>query len=202
MGNTTVHKAGLMFGGGFLSPLPLGYWIHTFPLGGVALHYTNRRPGPRLSPPPSGEAGAQPRFSRQLQRSIPFFTGCGGGANAAIVSVRRVPRGIGSQGWVPAFAGTTSWGRRPVQQGQQARRTQAEMRSVHALARPAGGVEGGPLGEPAPDPDPGGPCRASPAAARNAANLSNGGVGAAASAGAQAAPHPASPQAGEEFPSG
>ena len=120
-------------------PSRSAYWIHTFPLGGVALHYANRRPGPRLSPPPSGEAGAQPRFSRQLQRSVPFFTGCGGGANVAIVSVRRVSRGIGSQGWVPAFAGTTGWGRRPAQQGQQARRRQAEMRSVHAAARPAGG---------------------------------------------------------------
>ena len=106
MNNTKVHKAGLVFGGGSLSPLPLAgyrihtsgrrsepmvtaptvtpapepYWIHTFPLGGVVLHYTNRRPGPR--------AGAQPRFSRQLQRSSLLPTGYG------IVE---------SHGWTPAL---------------------------------------------------------------------------------------------------
>ena len=77
------------------------------------------RPGPR--------AGAQPRFSRQPRigvrdrprRSGLLSTGCGG---------------IGSQGWVPAFAGTTKRGRKPAQQGQQARRRQAGMRCVHAVA--------------------------------------------------------------------
>ena len=39
-------------------------------------------------------------------------------------------------------------------------------------------------------------CRASPAAALNAANVTNGGVGAAASAGAEAGPHPTSPASG------
>ena len=39
-------------------------------------------------------------------------------------------------------------------------------------------------------------CRASPAAALNAANITNGGVGAAASADAKADPHPASPASG------
>ena len=55
-------------------------------------------------------AGVQPRFLRQPRRSGLFFAGCGC---------------IMSQGWVPAFAGTTKRGRMPVQQGQQARR-QAE----------------------------------------------------------------------------
>ena len=73
------------------------------------------RPGPR--------AGAQPLFSRQLQRSIPFFTGCGG---------------IGSQGWAPAFAGATNGGQRPAQQGWQAYRIQAGTRCVHAVGPRAG----------------------------------------------------------------
>ena len=48
--------------------------------------HPHRRPGPRLSPPPSGEAGAQPRSWRQFQRLSLLSTGCGGGA---------------SQGWAP-----------------------------------------------------------------------------------------------------
>ena len=106
-------------------PLPRagGYRIHTSAPGVVALHYPNRRPGPR--------AGAQPRFSRQPRiavrgrpwRSGLLSTGCGG---------------IGSQGWVPAFAGTTKRGRKPAQQGQQARRRQAGMRCVHAVGPRSG----------------------------------------------------------------
>ena len=42
--------------------------------------------------------------------------------------------GIGSQGWVPAFAGTTKWRQRPTRQGRQAYRIQAGTRCVHAVA--------------------------------------------------------------------
>ena len=49
--------------------------------------HPHRHPGPRLSPPPSGEAGAQPRSWRQFQRLSLLSTGCGSGA---------------SQGWAPA----------------------------------------------------------------------------------------------------
>ena len=74
-------------------------------------------------PSPGPRAGAQPRFSRQPRRSGLLSTGCGG---------------IESQGWVPAFAGTTKRGRKPAQQGQQARRRQAGMRCVHAVGPRAG----------------------------------------------------------------
>ena len=40
-------------------------------------------------------------------QSDQLSTGCGGGAERRHRLIRRVPRGIGSQGWVPAFAGTT-----------------------------------------------------------------------------------------------
>ena len=73
------------------------------------------RPGPR--------AGAQPWFSWRPRRSGLLSTGCGG---------------IPGQGWVPAFAGTTKRGRKPAQQGQQARRRQAGMRCVHAVGPRAG----------------------------------------------------------------
>ena len=69
-----------------------------------------RRPGPR--------AGAQPQLSWQLQRSIPLSTGCSG---------------IGSQGWVPAFAGTVKGGQRPAQPGRRAHRIQADTGCVHAV---------------------------------------------------------------------
>ena len=89
-----------MFGHGPLALSPSlprlrGDRIHTSPV--LASHRTalNRHPGPRLSSPPSGEAGVQPRFWRQLQRLSLLSAGCGG---------------MGSQGWVPAFAGVTMRG--------------------------------------------------------------------------------------------
>ena len=49
---------------------------HDIPAG---VHAPNRRPGPRLSPPPSGEAGAQPWSWRQLQQLCLLSTGGGAG---------------------------------------------------------------------------------------------------------------------------
>ena len=43
---------------------------HDNSAGVPAVHAPNRRPGPRLSSPPSGEARAQPRFSRQPQIGV------------------------------------------------------------------------------------------------------------------------------------
>ena len=85
--------------------------------------------GPQTSPRPASRA--QPRFSWRPRRSGLLSIGCGS---------------IPGQGWVPAFAGTTKRGRKPAQQGQQARRRQAGMSCVHAVACE---------GEPAPDRDPG-----------------------------------------------
>ena len=47
--------------------------------------------------------------------------------------------GIGSQGWVPAFAGTTKRGQRPAQPGCRAHPMHALARCVHAVGREAGG---------------------------------------------------------------
>ena len=64
-------------------------WLEHDPFGlkQCRSHSLNRHPGPRLSSPPSGEAGVQPRFSRRLQRLSPFSAGSGG---------------IESHGWTPA----------------------------------------------------------------------------------------------------
>ena len=113
---------------------PRAYRIHTSPCGGVALLASIRRPGPR--------AGAQPQFSQQPRQSDQLSTGCGGGAERRHRLVRRVPRGIGSQGWVPAFAGTTKRGQRPAQPGCQAHRMHAHARCVHAVAPRAGATIG------------------------------------------------------------
>ena len=112
-----------------------GYRIRTSAPGVVALHYPNRRPGLR--------AGVQPRSSRQPR--IPRRFARAGG-------VRGRPRqsdqlstgccGIGSQGWVPAFAGTTKRGQRPAQPGCRAHRMHDHARCVHAVGHDDRGALG------------------------------------------------------------